>query len=58
MTYPKQDSISNIVTDLLELLYSRDLLTRDQYSAFQDRLYWTDKKERSTHRLPNRRDRL
>ena len=54
MTYPKQDSISDIVTDLLELLYSRDLLTRDQYNQFKDRLYFTDKKERMSVRFPKR----
>jgi hypothetical protein len=55
MTYPKQDSLAQVMEEIIELLYSQDRISRDQYINLKDRLWFLDKKERSTIRLPNRR---
>lgn len=44
------DTLSMIVKDLLELLFSRDLLSYDEYSKFKDRLWFADKRERGATR--------
>jgi hypothetical protein len=41
------DSLSMIVADLLELLFTRDLISSDEYTKFKDRLWFADKRERS-----------
>jgi hypothetical protein len=48
MSYAKQDSIAWIVKDLVELLFSRDLISSNEYDKFKERLWWADKKERQT----------
>jgi hypothetical protein len=50
MTYPKQDSLAQVVEEIIELLYSQDRISGDQYRNLKDRLWFLDKKERSTIR--------